>query len=394
MGTALIVVTALFFGAGGWYFAGQIYSGALAVEHDAPRYDLTVLASGDGTVTLREQPGQASVPALRSAEVYGLDWPGGSGVLGPPSPADGGAVRRSLQVIKGALPGGGTAALLDRDVYADPSALGLPFQDVNYDCPGGRCPAWYVPGAGTTWAVLVHGRGATRSEPLRALAIMHDAGLPALDITYRNDVGAPADPSGEYRYGQAEWHDLAAAIDYAHAHGAARVVLFGSSMGGAIVAAFLEQPGSAVGVAAVVLDAPMLDFARTVDLAASQRHLPLVGLPIPQALTTAAERIAAWRYHIDYGHLDYRGRRWLTVPAVIFHGTADATVPISTSNEFARANPDTVTEVAVPGAGHLESWNVDQAHYREVVKALLARVLGAVAPDRHDTSMRYSTMRR
>jgi uncharacterized protein len=146
--------------------------------------------------------------------------------------------------------------------------------------------------------VLVHGWRAGRTEPLRLLGPVLDAGMPALVIGYRNDEGAPADPSGFYRFGATEWRDLDSAVGYALAHGARDVVLFGVSMGGGVAAAFLENSAHAAAVSGLVLDAPLLDFQRTVDHGAAQRELPVVGGPIPGPLSWTAKTIAGWRYGI------------------------------------------------------------------------------------------------
>ncbi len=46
------------------------------------------------------------------------------------------------------------------------------------------------------WAVLVHGRGATREECLRGVPVLHRLGLTTLVPSYRNDRDAPGDPAG------------------------------------------------------------------------------------------------------------------------------------------------------------------------------------------------------
>ena len=51
------------------------------------------------------------------------------------------------------------------------------------------------------------------------------------------------------------------------------------------------------------------------------------------------------------------------MPALVFHGTADDTVPLATTDAFRAAHPDRVREVQVAGANHVESWNVDPAGY-------------------------------
>jgi uncharacterized protein len=64
------------------------------------------------------------------------------------------------------------------------------------------------------------------------------------------------------------------------------------------------------------------------------------------------------------------------MPILLFHGTDDHTVPISSSAAFARALPELVTYHRVAGAGHVESWNVGPARYERRVRTFLARVLG------------------
>jgi len=215
---------------------------------------------------------------------------------------------------------------------------------------------------------------ARRLEPLRALGPAISLGLPSLVIGYRNDAGAPADPSGQYGYGATEWQDLAAAVDYAVGHGAESVVLFGSSMGGGIVAAFLERSESARLVRGVVLDSPMLDLRATVEHGAAQRELPVLGTEIPGVLTATAEWIAGRRYDLDWDAVDYLPGDWLTVPALVFHGTADDVVPIATTDALRRAHPALVEEVRVDGATHVASWNADPGVYEEREAAFLGCV--------------------
>lgn len=370
---AVVAVALVFLGGGGWYFAGQIRADGLTVESSAPTYDLTVVGVRAGMVTLREAPGYGHNSALRRGTEYGMRWPGGSGVLrAVPATADDGAVVRPLTVTSGTAPGVDTRAELLRDVFNHPaSAYHRPVRDVQIACAGGTCPAWFMPGTATTWAVLVHGKGATRTEPLRALGAVLQVGMPALVISYRNDPGAPRDPSGLYRYGASEWRDLDLAVRYALDHGAKHVVLVGFSMGGGIVASFLEHSSHTAPVTGLVLDAPMLDFRRTVDFGASQRRLPLIGTPIPRPLTWTAETLAGLRYDIDWKGINYLSGRWLRVPTLLFHGTADKTVPIATSDSLARAHPDLVHEVRFQGATHVGAWNADPARYTTILASFL-----------------------
>lgn len=373
----LVLVVVVFLGGGGWYFANQIRQDGLSRQPPSHEDDLTVTQVGDGAIGLREAAG-AHTDALHKTYVYGLQWPGGSGVVAAAvSPGPKGSVLRPLAVKVGTPPRVGMTAVLNPQVYVDPtSAYGVRVEQVRYPCAASNvsCPAWFVNGRGSTWAVLVHGKGSTRTEPLRALGAALRVALPSMVITYRNDVDAPADPSRFYRYGATEWRDLESAVRFAQQRGARHVVLFGFSMGGGIVASFLEHSAAAGLVSGVVLDAPMLNFRRTVDFAASRRQLPLIGLPLPRPLTWTAETLAGLRFGIDWRSIDYLDGRWLRVPALVFHGTVDDTVPISTSDALARGHRQLVQEVRVAGASHVEAWNANPAAYTDTVVTFLHKV--------------------
>lgn len=376
----LVVLAAVLLGAAGWYYSGQIGGEALAAHPEqSVTYDLVVASFDGATVVLRRTDGASAKDALRTADVTGLDWAGGRGIVsGPAQVRDDGRVARALKLLPGsAAPTAGTEARLVQNVWTDPGqAYGVPYSDVTYPCAGGSCPAWFVPGRSGTWLVEVHGKGATREETLRAAGPAVRAGMPVLDIAYRNDLQAPRDPSDRYGYGATEWRDLESAVGYARDHGATRVVLFGDSMGGSIVAGFLEHSRAASAVTGVVLDAPALDLRSTVTFEAGERTLPGIGTSIPGVLTDTAEWMAGWRYGLDWDAVDYLHGDWLKVPALVFHGTADETVPIATSDELAKAHPDLVQEVRVPGAAHVGSWNVDPAAYSAKESAFLACVSG------------------
>ncbi len=375
VGAVLALLVLLVLGGGGWYYAGEISAGALEVA-PAPRTlqpEVVVESTSGDRVVLQRTDAVDGDDPLRSGETVGLVWAGGAGVLsGAAAVADDGSVERALELVDGAAPPPGTPADLRGEVWTDPRAAhGVDFEEVAVDCPGGTCPAWFVPGDSTTWMLFVHGKGASRTEGLRALGPAVDAGLPSLLITYRNDPEAPADPSGRYGYGATEWRDLEAAVRYAVDAGAERVVLYGASMGGAVVAGFLERSAEAEVVSGVVLDAPMLDLAATVEHGAAQRDLPVVG-GVPDVLTGTAQWIAGWRYDLDWAAVDHLPADWLEVPALVFHGTDDDLVPISTTDALAADRPGLVTAVRVPGAGHVRAWNADPAGYERQVADLIA----------------------
>src|SRR5215813_9350671 len=110
---AVVALALVFFVGGGWYFAGQIRSGALAVEPGTalPAYtDVRVVGVAPGLVRLRAIGSQ---PALFRPELNGIAWRGGIGHLGARVAVSGRVVTRPLTVVSGSPPRAGQLAGLD-----------------------------------------------------------------------------------------------------------------------------------------------------------------------------------------------------------------------------------------------------------------------------------------
>jgi dienelactone hydrolase len=377
----LLVLGLVFFAGGGWFYSGEIRDGALAsVPPGAPDLRTRVLAVGDGTITLAHDP--QSPEALTTPGTWGLIWQGGYGRLGAIRSQAGDRIERAFRRLRGPNPTTGDLTAVDGYAWpADPAlAAGRPAREVTYPSPLGPAPAWRVDGRRDTWVLLVHGYNAARTETLRTLATVAAQGYPALAISYRNDPGAPRTADGLRHWGTTEWRDLEAATRYAIDQGAAGVVLAGYSMGGAVVASFLLESPLASAVRGVVLDAPALDLGEVIDDGAEDRELPVLGTPVPPALTEVAKGIAGLRYDLDWGDLDYADRAGgLRPPILLFHQTGDPTVPVAISERLARARPDLVTFERFGGDGHVQSWNVDRPRYERALRAFLDRVAPARA---------------
>jgi pimeloyl-ACP methyl ester carboxylesterase len=350
--------------AAAWHFSDAVL---VPDQLDWPVEDVSVEGLAPGRIFLSrdqdtERPG-----------VYGLDWPAGHAIVGEVTKVRDDIVTRRLRGVTGYLVPG-TKVGVDADVYAgDPrQTLGTPFAEVRVRDELGPMPAWSIPGRSRTWAIVVHGINGDPQVGLRAVPTLHRLGLPALLITYREDLGAPASPDGFHHMGLTEWRDLEAAARYALAHGARRLILVGYSMGGAIVAQFMERSRLASRVAGLVLDAPVLDWKETLSFNATQLGFPAVAA-LPLELAIGA------RIDVDWDSLDaVRHPEAFRLPILLFHGTDDKVVPISTSEEFAAELPREVTYYRVPRAGHVESWNLDPALYDERVARFLSR-LGATS---------------
>ncbi|MDP9821751.1 alpha/beta hydrolase family protein [Nocardioides massiliensis] len=302
---------------------------------------------------------------LTVGTVYGLAWETGSGQVGQVVVNDGERVQRRFRLLEGTLPAPGTLARYSREAYprdATRAFPGLEVQELTIPGGAGDLPAWFVPGDRDTWAILVHGRGSARSEMFRLMHSAVAAGLPSLAMTYRN---APETGGGLTELGLSEWRDVEAAVRVARDRGARDVVLMGASMGGTLIASFLERSELARHVRAIVLDSPLFDLRATV-------HDAVGGAGVPKLLSSAGLRLAQWRSGVDLAavaHLD--DTSWLTAPALVWHGTSDDSVPVETSRRLAEAAPDLVTLHLVEGAGHVEAWNFAPKRYDRQVRKFL-----------------------
>jgi hypothetical protein len=256
-------------------------------------------------------------------------------------------------------------------------SLGLQTDDVQIAADIGTLAAWQVPavgGAGGRWAILVHGRGAPREECLRAVPVLHGLGFTSLIPVYRNDIGAPPSSDGRYSLGLSEWRDLEAALLYAVGEGAQQIVLFGWSMGGAIVLQTLDRSWLSDRVCAVVLDAPVIDWA---DVLRHHGALHKIPGPIGSLSQSLIGRRSARRLVGVHEPLDVALTNWehradeLKHRTLLIHSLDDEFVPVGPSASLAAKRPDLVQFEPWREAWHTKEWNVDPERWDAVVRAFL-----------------------
>jgi pimeloyl-ACP methyl ester carboxylesterase len=358
------------------YFARRLVS----PTEERPN-DVEVIGVGAGTVTLR-----ATVDTVATGR-YGLWLDGGQGHarLGAVVDHDeqaGTVTRRVLGVDRGRLREG--LARWNGYFHAGTpgTALGLPFTELDIPSDLGPLPAWHVPPAESvpvrgTWAVLVHGRGATREECLRALPVLHRLGFNSLVVSYRNDRGLTHARRGRYHLGESEWLDVEAAVLHAVDAGARDVVLVGWSMGGAIALQTISRSWLADRVRAVVLDAPVIDWRDVLDHHARLNRMPAQVGKLSQAILEhpEARRLVGVETPLSLARLDWVTRASeLKLPILLIHSDDDDFVPSGPSRRLAQARPDLVTFVPVKGAGHTKEWNVDPEGWDTAVARFLLKL--------------------
>jgi uncharacterized protein len=251
------------------------------------------------------------------------------------------------------------------------AAFGYDFQAVTYQTQLGQAEAWLVPAEGpqTTWAIYVHGVGGIRENGYKQLVVLHEAKIPTLLITYRNDTGAPAAPNHLYSFGITEWMDLDDAVTWAKSQGAERFVIVAESMGGAIAGQFLMHSSQTGAVAALALDAPALDFGAAIADKLARRYLPLPSWL--SALGALGIRLTngtdLWAANSMKAVADF------PVPLFIAHGSADSLVPVSVADDLvARRTASTV--YLRTQAEHLLSFKEDPSRYKAKFLDFLASI--------------------
>jgi alpha-beta hydrolase superfamily lysophospholipase len=346
----------------GWYF-----STALTAQGEPwQTRDKEVVAIDGDEVTL------ALDEETRLPGRHALLWEDGLAQLGDQVDVDedAGTVTYAVEDARGELQPGVMAAWYAWFYEGTPSDLGLDYEDVTIPSAAGDLPAWYLPGESDTWAIAVHGANGDREEALRALPTLVQAGLPTVVLRYRNDPVVPTDDD-LLRLGSAEWQEVEAAMTWAQEQGAERFVLYGWSMGGAIVMQALDRARDRDRVDAVVLDGPVLDWIDTLHLQAQDRGLPTV-------LADVAAQVTEWRIGIEFDDFDWVTRAdEIDVPVLAFHGPDDTYVAWEPTRDLAAARPDVVTFVQVDGAGHTRSWNADPEGYSEAVQRFLAETVAS-----------------
>jgi pimeloyl-ACP methyl ester carboxylesterase len=358
--------------------------------------DMQIFAVSEDAVTLElnEESGQPGH--------YGLWFDDGRGHarVGPVLDVDtkAGRVRRVLEGVDTGELGTGPARWNQYYFVGNPNlpnALELPLRDVEITSEIGTLAAWEVPAdrdvpggskglaserPSGRWAVLMHGRGGTREECLRAVPVLHELGFTSLIPMYRNDLGAPASPDGRYSLGLSEWRDCEAAILHAVEAGAREVVLFGWSMGGAIILQTLDRSWLSDRVTAVVLDAPVIDWADVLRHHGALHRIPAPVGSLSQALIGRrwARRLVGVHEPLDVALTNWEQRSdELKHRTLLIHSLDDEFVPAGPSVLLASKRPDLVRFEPWEGARHTKEWNAEPERWDAVVRDFLGAVGGS-----------------
>ena len=295
-------------------------------------------------------------------------------------------VARELLDIEKGVPQRGDNARTSGWFYLSPAGLGLDFSEVIIETDLGPAPAWLIPAAqpSSIWAIHVHGRGVQRPETVRALGEFYAAGLTSLSVSYRNDTEAPDSSDNRYGLGSTEYRDVDAAIGYARAAGADRIVLMGWSMGGATVLQTLMLSEHRDMIIGLVLDSPVIAWGPTIELHATGNRIPLQIQRAAQVVlgSDQAKMLVGMETPLDLGALNFVDRAdELDRPILLLHSEDDGYVPVEPSRALAELRPDIVTYEEFDTAGHTRLWNYDSERWLGAIRNWLRIQLDGEAVD-------------
>jgi pimeloyl-ACP methyl ester carboxylesterase len=250
------------------------------------------------------------------------------------------------------------------------TAFGYAFENATYPTELGDAEAWVIPAQehSELWAIFVHGIGGIRENGYRIVQVLHEAGIPVVMITYRNDEGAPAADDRLYSFGLTEWRDLEAAVDWTAARGARRVVIAAESMGAAITGQYLMRGSNTARVVGLALDAPALDFAAVVYGGGKRYWVPFSDL-----VATAALEISKWQRRDLREAVSLDAVAAFDGPLFVAHGQRDPLVPFAISERLAAARPDMIF-VSNDADRHPRSFEADPTTYRAKLQAWIGLV--------------------
>ncbi len=209
-----------------------------------------------------------------------------------------------------------------RALTATPQNAGFDYEDVTLETSDGlKLHGWYVPAAQARGVVLfLHGNAGNISHRLDSIAVFRELGLDTLIIDYRGYGRSEGKPSerGTYLDAEAAWHYLVDTRGVA----ANRIIFFGRSLGGAVVAWLATQYRPA----AVIIES---SFSSALDMA--RKLYPIM----PVRLIT----------RLEYPVSEYVSR--LRCALLVIHSRDDEIIPFTMAEAIydSAAEPKSLLEI-------------------------------------------------
>ena len=238
----------------------------------------------------------------------------------------------------------------ERTLLADPRAIGLQFESVNFETADGlQLSGWFIPCDGARGVILFcHGNAGNISHRLESIEIFHRLGLEVFIFDYRGYGQSEGKPTehGTYEDAKAAWRYLIEKRQVTPS----QVIVFGRSIGGA-VAAWLAQTHTPK---ALILEST---FTSLRDVATTLYPY----LPVRLFL------------RLEYDTAVYLSR--VDCPVLIVHSRDDKIMPFSHARRLFEVAREPKELLEITGT-HNEGFITSGRHYEEGLNAFILQYVG------------------
>ncbi|MWV29548.1 alpha/beta hydrolase family protein [Rathayibacter iranicus] len=375
MGFLWVAIPAVVFGAAGAALVATVGRRVVSPQRSRPTPILAVPAPDRivlGVTPISKQDGTLGL-------LY--DDEARHAVLGPIVRAGAEGIERALTLdVDASSPAAGSLSRPIGNVFATARDVDDRAREVVVRTELGEAPAWLFPGesdAAHTWAIHIHGILSGRDATFRSVHTLRNTGYTSLVPSFRGDGEGPPAPLGAFTLGQTEWPDIEAAITFAVAQGAQRIVIVGWSSGASMALRLATDSAHRSSIAGLILISPVLSWRNSVLYSAMNVGIPrIVAAAAIAALSNSVfSRMLGSPISLDFGALDWTGEGTsLPVPALVIHSEGDRTTPIRDTRTFSEAH-DKATLAVMDPAGHALEWNSDPERFEAIVRTWCSTTL-------------------
>lgn len=248
-------------------------------------------------------------------------------------------------------------------VFLSPGLLGDPQETVTFTTSDGiQLTGWWVQGRSETVIVCLHGFLSNRCELVPYGPRLRARGANLLFVDFRCHGSSQRT---KCTFGIDEANDVRAAVDYARQRvPGAKIVLFGSSMGGAsAVRAVADDP--------TLADAMILDGAYANLEEAAKGFWYVTGFKSVARMMAPAAQVGRVWLGRDPRSIDLRGHysKLRSVPVLFLYGTTDEVVPVTSAKECVTSAEGRVEWFE--GCGHAQGRFAEPERYFASILAFL-----------------------
>jgi fermentation-respiration switch protein FrsA (DUF1100 family) len=248
-----------------------------------------------------------------------------------------------------------------RALYADPHRAGIAFTQESFrSSDGTTLYGWYFPAqlkAGEkSHGVIIqfHGNAENMSSHFESLVWVTHRGYDLFAFDYRGYGRSEGEPSQAGVNG-----DALAAIRYVEQHHAAQdagtrdIVLYGQSLGGAIMLRALSDLEDRSRIRAVVADSTFYSYQAIARDFVARSWVTWIFQPLAYVLVS------------DEYSPERAIPRVSPIPLLVIHGDRDGVVPVDFGRHIAELAHDPKALWVIPGAHHIQSMQVDEGRYQD-----------------------------